>query len=123
MQRVYNNNAPAIGLKHKILNCSCNCRHSQVDCQALRSVYHRPPHAAFYHMLVVCYSFHSVMAHLHQRANTRTSSSQSSRPNSSCIIMHGFLWKPSTPRPRARRVEKSFAKCHENSSEYSFKSF
>ena len=61
--------------------------------------------------------------HLHQRANTRTSSSQSSRPNSRCIIKHGFLWKPSTPRPRARREEKSFAKSHENSSEYSSKSF
>ena len=55
------------------------------------------------------------MAHLHQRANTRTSSS--------CIIIHGFLWKPSTPRPRAQRVEKLFAKCHDNLSEYSLKSF
>ena len=58
------------------------------------------------------------MAHLHQRKNTRTKF----RPNSRCIIIHWFLWKPSTPRPKARRGEKSFAKCHESSSEYSSKS-
>ena len=50
--------------------------------------------------------------------------SPSSRANSCCIIIHWFLWKPSTSRARARREfaessprEKSFAKCCKSSRE------
>ena len=91
-------------LYYKNMHCRCNI--------FISFLVDRP----FFSILLVF--FHHCKAASTPKLQTLGEISPSSRANSCCIIIHWFLWKPSTSRATARREfaensprEKSFAKC------------